>query len=64
MNSDHSSLEKKYRESLKMQEKPLELNNFFNSKMVNLLTEEDSILYPIFKALEDNREIKTTTSDS
>ena len=47
-----------------MQEKPLELNNFFNSKMVNLLTEEDSILYPIFKALEDNREIKTTTSDS
>ena len=53
---DHANLVKKYRENLKLPNRPLDLNNLFNAKLVALLTEDDSMLNPIVKALQNKVE--------
>ena len=53
---DHANLVKKYRETLKLTERPLDLNTLFNAKVVALLTENDPILSPILKALQNKVE--------
>ena len=50
---DHANLVKKYRENLKLAERPLDLNILFNAKLVALLTEDDPMLSPIVKALQN-----------
>ena len=51
--SEHERLVSKYRENLKLPERPLDLNTLFNAKLVALLNEEDPMLSPIVKALQD-----------
>ena len=51
--SDHVNLVKKNRENLKLPERFLNLICLFNAKLVALLTEEDSMLGPIVKALQN-----------
>ena len=53
---DHANLVKKYRENLKLPDRPLDLNILFNAKLVNLLTEDDPMLSPIVKALQNKVE--------
>ena len=53
---DHSNLVKKYRENLKLPDRPLDLNILFNAKLVALLTEDDPMLNPIVKALQNKVE--------
>ena len=53
---DHANLVKKYRENLKLPNRPLGLNILFNAKLVALLTEDDPMLNPIVKALENSVE--------
>ena len=50
--SDHKNLVTKFRENLKLPERPLDLNTLFNAKLVALLTEDDEMLNPIVKALQ------------
>ena len=50
---DHANLVKKYRENLKLPDRPLDLNILFNAKLVALLTENDPMLIPIVKALQN-----------
>ena len=65
MSSDQSSLARKYRRFLKMPEKQLDLNSFFNSKMIARLNcKKDSILYHMVRALEKKKEIQTSKSGS
>ena len=54
--SDHANLVKKYRENLKLPDRPLDLNILFNAKLVALLTEDDPMLSPIVKALQNKVE--------
>ena len=49
---DHANLVKKYRENLKLPDRPLNLNILFNAKLVALLTEDDPMLNPIVDALQ------------
>ena len=53
---DHANLVKKYRENLKLPDRALDLNFFFNAKLVALLTEDDPMLNPIVKALQNKVE--------
>ena len=53
---DHANLVKKYRENLKLPDRPLDLNILFNAKLVALLTEDDPMLNPIVKALQNKVE--------
>ena len=53
---DHANLVKKYRENLKLPDRPLDLNILFNAKLVALLTEDDPVLNPIVKALQNKVE--------
>ena len=53
-----SSDQKKYRDSLKLPGKPLELNSFFKWKIIAWLIEEGSFLYPMNKTLEEKGRIK------
>ena len=46
----------KYRENLKLPDRPLDLNTLFNAKLVALLTEDDPMLSPIVKALQNKTE--------
>ena len=52
ISSENEKLVTKYREKLKMSERPLDLNSLFNAKLFALLTEVDSILSPIVTALQ------------
>ena len=56
--SEHERIVSKYRENLKLPERPLDLNTLFNAKLVALITVEDPMLSPIVKALQD-KENKT-----
>ena len=47
---------KKYRENLKLPDPQLDLNILFNAKLVALLTEDDPMLSPIVKALQNKLE--------
>ena len=51
--SEHKKLVTKFRENLKLPERPLDLNTLFNAKLVALLTEDDELLNPIVKALQN-----------
>ena len=53
---DQANLVKKYRENLKLPDRPLDLNILFNAKLVALLTEDDTMLNPILKALQNKVE--------
>ena len=53
---NHINLVKKYRENLKLPDRPLDLNILFNAKLVALLTEDDPMLSPIVKALQNKVE--------
>ena len=53
---DHANLVKKYRENFKLPDRPLDLNILFNAKLVALLTEDDPMLSPIVKALQNKVE--------
>ena len=53
---NHINLVKKYRENLKLPDRPLDLNILFNAKLVALLTEDDPMLIPIVKALQNKVE--------
>ena len=53
---DHANLVKKYRENLKLPDRPLDLNILFNAKLVALLTEDDAMLNSIVKALQNKVE--------
>ena len=53
---DHASLVKKYRENLKLPDRPLDLYLLFNAKLVALLTEYDPMLNPIVKPLQNKVE--------
>ena len=44
---DHANLVKKYRENLKLPDRPLDLNILFKAKLVALLTGDDPVLSPI-----------------
>ena len=48
---DNANLVKKYRENLKLPDRPLDFNILFNVKLVALLTEHEPMLNPIVKAL-------------
>ena len=37
--------------------------NFFNIEMIALFTEEDNIIKPLVKALEEKRELQTSNDD-
>ena len=50
--SELEKLVNKYREKLKLPERPLDFNTLFNAKLVALLTEEDPTLSPIEKTLQ------------
>ena len=50
ISSEHKKLVTKFRENLKLPERPLDLNTLFNAKLVALLTEDDELLNPIVKA--------------
>ena len=52
ISSEHKKLVTKFRENLKLPERPLDLNTLFNAKLVALLTEDDELLNPIVKALQ------------
>ena len=41
ISSEHKKLVTKFRENLKLLERPLDLNTLFNAKLVALLTEDD-----------------------
>ena len=49
---DHANLVKKYREKLKLPDRPLDLNTLFNAKLVALLTEDDPMLNPIVNKVD------------
>ena len=53
---DHTNLVKKYRENLKLPDRPLDLNIPFNAKLVALLTEDDPMLNPMVEALQNKVE--------
>ena len=53
---DHANLVKKNRENLQLPDRPLDLNILFNAKLVALLTEDDPMLNPIVKALQNKVE--------
>ena len=59
---DYANLVKKYRENLKLPDRPLDLNILFNAKLVALLTEDDPMLKPIFKALQNKVEKNNANS--
>ena len=52
----------KYRENLKLPGRPLDLNTLFNAKLVGLLTEDDEMLNPIVKALQNK--VKSINANS
>ena len=52
ISSEHKKLVTKFRESLKLPERPLDLNTLFIAKLFALLTEDDEMLNPIVKALQ------------
>ena len=54
--SDHANLVKNYRENLKLPDRLLDLNVLFNAKLIALLPEDDPILNPIVKALQNKVE--------
>ena len=56
ISSEHKKIVSKYRENLKLPERPLYLNLLFNAKLVALLTEEDPLLSPIVTALQNKVE--------
>ena len=60
--TDHANLVKKYRENLKLPDRPLDLNILFNANLVILLTEDDPMLNPIVKALQNKVEKINTNS--
>ena len=47
----------KYREKIKLSENPLDFNSLFNAKLVALLTEDDEMLSPIVRALQNKVEM-------
>ena len=47
ISSEHKKLVTKFRENLKLTERPLDLNTLFNAKLVALLTEDDEMLNPV-----------------
>ena len=53
---EHKKLVTKFRENLKLPERPLDLNTLFNAKLFILLTEDDEMLNPIVKALQEKLE--------
>ena len=57
ISSEHKKLVTKYRENLKFPERPLDLNTLFKAKLVALLTEDDEMLNPIVKALQNKVKI-------
>ena len=60
--SEHKKLVTKYRENLKLPEKLLDLNTLFNAKLVALLTEDDEMLNPIVKILQNK--VKSINANS
>ena len=62
ISSEHKKLVTKYRENLKLPERPLDLNTLFNAKLVALLTEDDEMLNPIMKALQNK--VKSINANS
>ena len=62
ISSEHKKLVTKYRENLKLPEKPLDLSTLFNAKLVALLTEDDEVLNPIVKALQNK--VKSINANS
>ena len=57
ISSEHKKLVTKYRENLKLPEKPLDLNSLFKAKLVvTLLTEDDEMLSPLVTALQNKIE--------
>ena len=53
---DDATLVKKDRENLKLPDRPMDFNILFNAKLVALLTEDDPMLSPIVKALQNKGE--------
>ena len=62
ISSEHKKLVSKYREILKLPERPLDLNSLFNAKLVARLTEEDPMLGPIVSALQNKIEKSNANS--
>ena len=58
--SKQITLARKYRESLKLSEKPLKINSLFNTKILALLTEEVILLKPLVRALEAKKYLHAT----
>ena len=54
--SVHVKLVNKYRENLKLPDRPLDLNTVYNAALVALLTEDDPISCPTLKALQNKEE--------
>ena len=54
--SDHVKLVNEYRESLKLPDRHLDLNTLYSATLVALLREDDPILCPIVKALQNKEE--------
>ena len=52
---DHVKLVKNYRKN-RLLDRPLDLNRKFSARLVALLTEDDSMLSPIVKALQNKEE--------
>ena len=48
--SEHEKFVNKYRENLKLPDRPLDLNTLFNANLVALLTKDDPMLSPIVKS--------------
>ena len=53
ISSEHKKLVTKFRENLKLTERPLDLNTLFNAKLVALLTEDDEMLNPIVEGFTE-----------
>ena len=53
---EHKKLVIKYRENLKLPQRLLDLNSLFKAKLVALLTEDDEMLSPINRALQNKVE--------
>ena len=62
ISSEHKKLVTKFRENLKLLERPLDLNTLFNAKLVALLTDDDEMLNPIVKALQ--KKLKNINANS
>ena len=56
ISSEHKKLVTKYRENLKLPKKLLDFNTLFNAKLVALSTEDNEMLGPIVRALQNKVE--------